>query len=360
MKKILFLCSDTGGGPKTTAQAIISVLKKGGLLKTEIVDFLVQGNKTLGNIIKKFYSSSMSNNQKSLVYGFIYHITNNKLGKKIIRPLYKPFYNQINKLMLEKKPDALVVTHGLAGYLAQKFIENNQLQIPLIIVVADPISVHATWTEPKADLTIVATETAKDKCLQFGVPPSRIKVLGLPIRPEFYEKVDNSEKIRKKLGIKPGHTTLFTGGGDGGGNIYRIISELLGQKIDSQIIVVCGRNKKLQEKLSNLPIKVLGYTEKMNEIMSLVDLVVTKAGPGVIEETITKGLPIIIIDYIHGQEKANIKYAQKRTRAYFQPNPQKVAEIIKREIKGGLSQLKPISQKDAPVHKIAQAIVETL
>ncbi len=360
MKKIIFLVSGTGGGPRTSAQAIILTLKQMGCFKTEIIDFLNEGNYWFNKFIKKIYSKSIHNTRSSVGYGLVYHLTNNKMGREIIKPLYWLVCRRVNKLILDKKPDAIISLHGLAGYLGQKIIQNNQLQIPLIIVVADPVSVHASWIEPKADLIIVATEQAKKQCSAYRIPESKIKVLGLPIKPGFYEKPKNLENIRKKFAIKPGYLTLFTGGGEGGGTIYKIVCEVLSQKIATQILVVCGRNKKLQEKLSSLPVAVLGYTNKMPEIMSIANIVIGKAGPGTIEEAISNGLPIIITDYVHGQEKANIKYAQERTRAYFQKNPKKVAEIIKKEMKKNLPKLNPVQKKDAPVYKIARTIAETL
>ena len=182
-------------------------------------------------------------------------------------------------------------------------------------------------------------------------------LIGLAINPHFYNHAEDIERIRNDFGLKEKKfTVLLTGGGDGGGKIYPIVKEILKENLDVQIVVVCGRNKILKEKLSKLPVVALDYTNRMPELMSIADLVVTKAGPGTIEECITKGLPIIITSYIFGQEKANIAYAKERTRAYYEKNSGKVVGLIKKELMSAQGKLKRIPKEDAAVYKIADLL----
>lgn len=68
-----------------------------------------------------------------------------------------------------------------------------------------------------------------------------------------------------------------------------------------QVVVVCGRNKKLQERLRARPqgpghcqLHVLGFVDNMHEIMEACDTIITKAGPGTIAEALISGLPILL------------------------------------------------------------------
>jgi 1,2-diacylglycerol 3-beta-galactosyltransferase len=70
---------------------------------------------------------------------------------------------------------------------------------------------------------------------------------------------------------------------------------------DPQVVVVCGRNTRLQERLRARPqgpghvrLLVLGFVDNMHELMGACDAIITKAGPGTIAEALISGLPILL------------------------------------------------------------------
>ena len=78
------------------------------------------------------------------------------------------------------------------------------------------------------------------------------------------------------------------GGSFGAGSIKDTLSELISIDRDFQIIVVAGRNKSLKDKLDKTialnqdnidkKICVLGFTDKMNDLLASVDILVSKPG----------------------------------------------------------------------------------
>jgi len=79
---------------------------------------------------------------------------------------------------------------------------------------------------------------------------------------------------------------------------------------------VTGRNKALRAKLSELapslptPMTILGYCDNVPELMRAADLLVTKAGPGAIAEASLAEVPVVVYDFIPGQEYGNLKYVE--------------------------------------------------
>jgi 1,2-diacylglycerol 3-beta-galactosyltransferase len=55
---------------------------------------------------------------------------------------------------------------------------------------------------------------------------------------------------------------------------------------------------------------VLGYCENVPELMRAADLLVTKAGPGTIAEASLAEVPVVVYDFIPGQEYGNLKYVE--------------------------------------------------
>jgi len=114
-----------------------------------------------------------------------------------------------------------------------------------------------------------------------------------------------------------------------------IIDELDKQKLNVQLIVIAGRNKALEQKLKrdkskyNMPMKVFGFTDKVHELMAESDMIVTKAGPGTIAEALAMDLPIVITDWLPGQEEGNVEFVVKEDIGRVSKDPAKIVEIIK-------------------------------
>ena len=58
------------------------------------------------------------------------------------------------------------------------------------------------------------------------------------------------------------------------------------------------------------PMHVLGFTDKIPEYFRAVDLLVTKAGPGSLAEANAAQLPVVVYDYVPGQERGNVDFVR--------------------------------------------------
>lgn len=360
-KKIIFLMSDTGGGHRSVAESITLALNEiySDRVNAKMIDFLSEGNKTVAKLMKTLYSKA--NHYGSLWYGILFYITNNKISWKIVSQVYRLFYRKIKRIIMTENPDMIIVVHSFANPLVKKISAKLMLNIPLIAVITEPVTFHISWIERCVDYFIVPGEEAKERLLREKIPEKKIMELGFPIKPVFYNQDITMNGLLSELDLKKDKfTVLFTGGGEGGGKIYPIVRLLLKEKLDIQIIVVCGRNLRLKGRLSKFPIVVTGYIDKMHKLMAIADIVIAKAGPATIEECIASGLPIILTSYIIGHEDGNVEYAKKRTRAYYETNPKKVVELIKMEFLNKRDKLPKIPKEQAPVYKIANFIIEVV
>ena len=55
---------------------------------------------------------------------------------------------------------------------------------------------------------------------------------------------------------------------------------------------------------------VLGFTDKIPEYFRAVDLLVTKAGPGTLAEANAAQLPVVVYDFVPGQERGNVDFVR--------------------------------------------------
>ena len=110
-------------------------------------------------------------------------------------------------------------------------------------------------------------------------------------------------------------TILVSAGGFGVGPVEHIIESLSGLSRSAQVVVVCGRNEELLARLRDVVRKfakvpgvefhLLGFTTEMDELMAASDLFVGKPGGLTTSEALAKGLPMVVINPIPGQEERN-------------------------------------------------------
>jgi processive 1,2-diacylglycerol beta-glucosyltransferase len=141
-------------------------------------------------------------------------------------------------------------------------------------------------------------------------------VKGIPLMPEFSTK-GNGAAIRSRLRLeKQAFTVLLASGAFGIGRVHEIVLSTLKAfesfpKKPFNLMIVCGNNEELILKLNqieypaNVVAKVFGFVRNMHELMDAANVLISKAGGLTSAEAMAKGLPIIIVDPIPGQESRN-------------------------------------------------------
>jgi 1,2-diacylglycerol 3-beta-galactosyltransferase len=322
-RSVLFLFSDTGGGHRTAAEAIGAALHRidrAGAVRTELVDaFEACGIFPLREGIKSY--GTMLNVRPS-PYPALFHMFNGRTRARIMTELGKPFIRRNFRELIERVQPALVVSvHPLLNELARETIDDIGLHAPLVTVITDLVTIHHAWTtEAAADQYVVASAEAARVCITRGIPPQRVHDLGLPIRDGF-SPTDDPAGAKRALGLDPRRRVLLVmSGGEGGGKVRSILRQIAGsvRALNLQAVAICGRNEALRERLQALAPRlgpgtvVLGFVSNVADYMRASDALLSKAGPGAIAEAAACGLPIIVCDYISGQEAGNLAYVETR------------------------------------------------
>lgn len=266
----------------------------------------------LEKIINKAYLSVIKRTPK--VWDYLYD--NPKIVKNsqsIQNFLHKTSHEKIEKLIQRHRPQAIVCTQAFpCGMVADYKISHN-LDILLIGVLTD-FSPHSYWINEGVDYYVVPSEEVKERLVVKGVAPERVRVYGIPLRPRFNEPIDRIA-IAEKMGLDPEvPTILVMGGGQGLGPIKKIVKSLGKMNMFVQIIVLSGVNKKIVNSLrryaarADKKILVFEFVTNVEELMTLADLIVTKPGGMTTAESLTKGLPMVVINPIPGQEMRNTDF----------------------------------------------------
>jgi 1,2-diacylglycerol 3-beta-galactosyltransferase len=321
-KKVLILMSDTGGGHRASAQAIDQAIQYNypNKIDVEIMDLWTEYAPFPYNRFVPYYRFMA---KRPLLWRLLYTYGLFTPTKKWTEfrsacTCYSKFKTAIENV----NPDFVISVHPLTQLmpisivkeLNKKRIYENKLKIPFITIVTDLGSAHPTWFDKRVDAIYVPSEAVKKLAIKYGISKNKILFKGLPIRTSFGKPGLSKVITRKNLDLNLNDkTVLLMGGGDGVGGIDKIASQVINQlkqlNFNSQLIIVCGHNKKIYDKLKetyqitdkHLKVIVKGFVNNIDEFMIASDCLITKAGPGTIAEGMIRGLPMIISSYLPGQ-----------------------------------------------------------
>lgn len=216
----------------------------------------------------------------------------------------------LRKLFAEFKPDVILCTHFLPAEIVSWMKRVARLDVRHGVIVTD-FDVHAMWMCRTCEQYYVPIEETRVHLRALGVPEDLISVTGIPIDPVFSQPLDRSA-ARAKLGLATDRTTLLvSAGGFGVGPVEHLVQSLGQLQSHAQVVMVCGRNDALRERLQPIvrdtrtPIHLIGFTDVMHEYMSAADLLVGKPGGLTTSEALAKGLVMVIVNPIPGQEERN-------------------------------------------------------
>ncbi|MEX2542583.1 MAG: glycosyltransferase [Trueperaceae bacterium] len=213
------------------------------------------------------------------------------------RRLLHDFAERAAQELNETRPALVVVNHGwltVAMTLAQR---QFGLEAPVLTFETSTLNANALWAEPLAERFVVASPVSRRRLMRFGVPGSRIDVVGYPVRQQFLCAPGKTE-ARRRLALDEAFTCLVTLGGEGVGGTPEAVLEALSDDPTTQVVVVTGRNEALRRRLAGfeerLPnLRVLGFVEELADYVAACDVVIGKSGPATVYETLAVGRPLL-------------------------------------------------------------------
>jgi UDP-N-acetylglucosamine:LPS N-acetylglucosamine transferase len=301
--KILIISSDTGGGHRSAAAAIVAGVQKffdGQSYAVRVVRAVEEAHGITAKLVN-FYNWLLRNRQHWMKY--LYWFVNR------FRPETREFFHKrcigyVAELFERWCPHIVVSVHPLTQHIFGRVLKELKLadRIPLVTVVTDPYyGFWKGWACDDVSLYLVASDEARRQLIDYGIAPERIKISGMPVHPKFsYPDEEAAQAARRELGLDPDKFTVFVNAGwEGGGNIPQIFRELVRGQLEVQAIFLAGKNEELRADAESLaadasfPIKVIGYSEQVEQLMRAANVMISKLGGLTTFEAFACRLPII-------------------------------------------------------------------
>ena len=300
MKKILIFTSHTGGGHISLAEAIRDQVQS--RYETAIVDPQPRA--------VNFHYRTVSRHALWL-WEAEFKLTDGTRRARMAHELSKhTFAIPILRAIRRVDPNLIISTYPFLTSEVTYAMRLFRIRLPFAMLFSDPNGVHRSWlTEKRAHATFAPTQETYQQALASGFDPERTYFTGWPVRGQFYHAVPVP---LSQLGLDEMRFTVFLqGGGDGAARFARTVEQVLSLE-RVQIILAAGTNRKLYHQFQGRQnIHVLPFTREIAPYMAAADVVMGKAGPNVLFETVTLGKPFIATAYIPGQEQVNLGFIRR-------------------------------------------------
>ncbi len=303
MQKLTLIYVDSGGGHRAAATALREVIRRQqrpwevemvsiqDIFRT--VDFI---RKYTGIDFQDVYNIML---RRGWTLGSAYMI---RLMHLVIRMSHASQVGALCEFWQRSRPDLVVSLIPHFNRAIGEALEHVWPGVPLVTLLTD-IADHPPhfWIEKESQYVICGSDRAVNQAQALGLQPSRIfRTSGMVLNPSFYEPaVTDRDAARECLGLRPNVPTgLVLFGGEGSDQIVEIAKALNYPGSDVQLILLCGKNNAVAEKLRamapHIPMFVHGFTREVPFYMELADFFIGKPGPGSITEALAKRLPVIV------------------------------------------------------------------
>ena len=325
--KVLILSCGTGGGHNSAAKAILEELLSQGL-EADFMEYLEIINSNLKDKVNEIYLKSTNNEGKTFKVAYklgeIYQKTNIK------SPVYG--LNQLNKNKLydyikRNGYEYIITTHLFAAQALTAIKKEHRINFTA--VATDYVCIPF-WRETNPDFMITPSDELKSSFIDQGVKENKLIPLGIPVKRAYSEDYDINE-CKKKVGldINKRYVLLLTGS-MGFGNVEEIVDELKNNIKDINLIVACGTNKELYEKLNKKDnVIALEFTENIDLYMKSSDIILSKPGGLTSTEIAVLGKPFIHTMPIPGCENYNANFFESHKMSLKCMNIPEIVESTK-------------------------------
>jgi processive 1,2-diacylglycerol beta-glucosyltransferase len=311
--RILIFHASVGTGHKSAAKALDKAFQLKQIEQVWCEDALDYGSKVFRDLYVNSYLE-LSEKAPTLWYYFYDRAdkSETEMSKDLRTLIDRVGVTELAELVRRRRPHAVICTHFLPLNLLAREKRKGRLEAPLYAVVTDYTG-HIYWVDPYVDAYFVATSETGQMLVQRGAVAEAIRVSGIPIDPAIAEpKFPLQARQRHQIDQAPVVTLL--GGGLAVERVEQIVNGLIDRGLKGTLLVVAGRNEKLQEGLTqvkshpNLDLRVLGFIDYLDDLIAASDLIITKAGGLIVSEIMARQMPMVVIDPIPGQEEWNADY----------------------------------------------------
>jgi processive 1,2-diacylglycerol beta-glucosyltransferase len=308
-RRVLILSTSAGAGHKVAAAALEQVFRRFPHVEVRNQDALELTTEALRTQYADMYFRLVR--EAPVLLGWWYDQQNEPFKGDQLRVLWDRLNAEpLIRFIREFDPDITVCTHFMPAGIIAQMMSRGELHTNLAIVTTD-YDFQGMWLSRTFNRYFVALEETKVHVTSLGIPAEHITVSGIPVDPVFGLPVDR-EAALARFSLRPEVPVILVSAGAAGNTSARLVAEqLMRLENDFQAVVVCGKNDRLRREIVAVAapradhFRVLGFTDKMPDLLRSASLFIGKPGGLTASECMAAEVPMLIVEPIPGQEERN-------------------------------------------------------
>jgi processive 1,2-diacylglycerol beta-glucosyltransferase len=365
MKKILIFTAGFGEGHNTAARNIRDALEHiaPDEAKVEVLDLFDTCYGKLNDWVRKAYITAI--NRTPRVWGKIYNVIDGTQFVEANMVMLAKMKRAMSDVLADLEPDAVVSTYPIYNYIIDAiYADGRPKSFSQITVITDSITVNSIWYRCVSDYFLVSNEDTANVLRSAGVPEQQIRIFGFPVTYRFAEMADNRYRAAEK-GPRRILYLINSGKKEAPALVRRLC-----RRSDIRLTVTVGRDRTLRREIESeikapvFPVEILGWSNRMPELLMSHHLVITKAGGATVQEAIAARTPVIISQVVPGQEEGNARLIVEHECGCLAPGPEGILEAIdsafdqgEKRLQTWVANIARLSKPDASL-QIARFILE--
>ena len=332
-RRALVVSADIGAGHNSAGQALEEAMARAWPgCQVRWLDTLAAIGPGFGPLARALYVSQVRHMPWMYEFFFSAMWRHRWYLEAVRRGLGSWFGRRMGPRIRALRPDVVVSTYPLGSAGLSWLRRRGELAVPAGAWVP-AFCPHPSWLYRDLDITFVMHPAAATAAAR-AEPGLRVAVGALPVRDAF--ALGDRAAARAGLGIEAGRFTVaLCTGSLAFGRVGRAVDALLAAGQDVQVIVVCGKNRRLREELAGRGeypgrLRVLGWTGDMPGLMAASDVVVGNAGGATGLEALASGRPVIMFEPIAGHGRANAELMAESGLALLAWSPAELTGTVRR------------------------------
>ena len=330
MARILILTAGYGEGHNSAARALQGAFNEQPGIEAELVDVFALRAPRLDRISRRGFVNLINTAPK--VWSWIYRWLDRS---PVVPHLFRALGSHrrlLARLIEEKRPVAVVSTYPVYPWLLNQLQREGKVRCPQFTVITDALTINSLWYRARSDGWFVTDSDSAAFLRTQGVPDEKIHVSGFPValrfadRPPAWQPPDPS--------LQPACRILFMI--NSGRHAALGIARALLQNREWKITFTAGRDEALRRELLRLAqgapaqVEVLGWTDRIPELLMTHHVVISKAGGATTQESINALCPLLVSQIVPGQEEGNYELIRRNEAGALAETPGEIVAALKR------------------------------
>ncbi|MBL9218142.1 MAG: galactosyldiacylglycerol synthase [Opitutaceae bacterium] len=340
MAKVLILTAGYGEGHNSAARVLQAAFNERPGIDAELVDIFALRAPRLNAVSRRAYLKLI--NTAPGAWSRLYRWLDESPRTPWLFRALGSHRRLLGRIIAEKQPVAIVATFPAYPWLLNQLRREGHFFCPHYTVVTDALTINSVWYRPASAGWFVTDADSAALLRARGVPGDRIHVSGFPVALAFADRAPHlqppeachllDDKLPSSALPRPRVLFMINTGRTAARAITRALLQLPGW----HLTITAGRDEKLRHELLELakgaPAKaeILGWTNRIPELLMTHHAVISKAGGATTQESINAHCPLLISQIVPGQEEGNYELIRHHDAGALTETPEAIVTTLNR------------------------------